>query len=200
MEKNKEEQETEEAGGHPLCKTPEETDEESGLKEDIKEESDLEEDLEEAEEEIEEDKFVEFITPSNKSSSTSLRQVAVASELRATDLEQDLSNVIGLENNKKEGDDPFKYKIGADPEQGPKYINSGNEIERTVAPSNVDIMSLGRKPDLMPHEVGFSASPSTKIGEVEGPGKYELPDKFDVDKLGKGKLFERPDVKYKPST
>ncbi len=30
-------------------------------------------------------------------------------------------------------------------------------------------------------------------------GKYELPDKSDVNKAGKGKLFERPDVKYKPS-
>ena len=176
MTKNKEEQETEEV-----------EDEESGL----------EEDIEEAEEEIQEDKFVEFIAPSNESSSTALNQVAVASELRATDLEQDLSNVIGLET-KKEEDDPFKYKIGADPEQGPKYITSGNEIERTVTPSNVDIMSLGRKPNLMPHEVGFSASPNTKIGEVEGPEKYDLPNKVDVDKIGKEKLFERPDVKYKP--
>lgn len=176
MEKNKEEQETEE----------------------IEEESDLEEDLEEAEEEIEEDKFVEFMAPSNESFSATLGQVAVAPELRATDLEQDFSNVVGLET-KKEEDDPFKYKIGADPEEGPKYITSGNEIERTVSPSSVDIMSLGRKPNLMPHEVGFSASPNTKIGEVEGPGKYELPDKFDVDKAGKGKQFEKPDVKYKPS-
>ncbi len=145
-----------------------------------------------------EDKFVEFITPSNESFSATLGQVAVAPELRATDLEQDLSNVAGLET-KKDEDDPFKYKIGADPEEGPKYISSGNEIERTMAPSNVDIISLGRKPNLMPREIGFSASPSTKIGEVEGPGKYELPDRFDVNKAGKGKLFESPDVKYKPS-
>ena len=179
MEKNKEEQESEEVEN---------------------EESGLEEDIEEAGEEIREDKFVEFMAPSSESSSTSLGQVAVAPELRATDLEQDLSNVIGLENNKKEEEDPFKYKIGADPEEAPKYITSGNEIEKTVAPSNVDIMSLGKEPNLMPHEIGFSASPNTKIGEVEGPGKYVLPDKTDVNKLGKGKLFERPDIKYKPSS
>lgn len=176
MTKNKEEQKTEE----------------------IEEESDLEEDLEEAEAEVDENKFVEFMAPLIESSSSTLGQVAVASELRATDLEQDLSNVVGLET-KKEEDDPFKYKIGADPEEGPKYITSGNEIERTVSPSNVDIMSLGKRPNLMPPEIGFSASPSTKIGEAEGPGKYELPNKFDVDKAGKGKLFERPDVKYKSS-
>jgi len=177
MEKNKEEQETKEV-----------EDEESGL----------EEDIEETELEIAEDKFVEFMTPLIENSSIALNQVAVASKLRATDLEQDLSSVAGLEN-KKEEENPFKYKIGADPEEGPKYIGSGNEIETTVSLPKVDIMNLGRKPNLIPHEVGFSASPSTKIGGVEGPGKYELPDKFDVDKIGKGKLFERTDVKYKPS-
>ena len=124
------------------------------------EESKLEEDIKEAEEEIEEDKFVEFMTPSDESSSTSLGQVAVSSELRATDLEQDLSNVVGLENSKEE-DDPFKYKIGADPGEGPKYITSGNEIERTNLPQSIDIMSLGRKSNLLPNEVGFSASPTT---------------------------------------
>ena len=176
MTKNKEEQETEE----------------------IEKESDLEEDLEEVEEEIEEDKFVEFMAPSGENLSTSLGQVAVTSELRATDLEQDLSNVVGLET-KKDDDDPFKYKIGADSEEGPKYLNSGNEIERTASPSNIDVMSLGRTPNLIPPEIGFSASPSTKIGEVEGPEKYELPDRFDVNKAGKGKLFEKTDVKYNPS-
>jgi len=173
--------------------------------EEIEEESDLEEEIEEAGEAGDtplqnpeyKDKFVEFMTPLIESSSAALGQVAVASELRATDLEQNLSNVIGLETKKEE--DPFKYKIGADPEEGPKYITSGNEIERTVSPLSVDIMGLGRKPNLMPHEISFSASPSTKIGEAEGPEKYELPDKFDVDKAGKGKLFERTDVKYKPS-
>ena len=34
---------------------------------------------------------------------------------------------------------------------------------------------------------------------LDAPGKYELPDRFDVDKSGKGKLFEKTDVKYKPS-
>ena len=163
------------------------------------EESDLEEDLEEAEIEIEEEKFVEFMAPSQENTAPSLGQVGVATELRATDLEQDLSNVVGLENNnKKEEDDPFKYKIGADPEEGPKYISSGDEIERTALPSYVDVMSLGKKPNLLPNAVGFSASPSTKITEP-GPEKYELPDKFDVDKAGKGKLFEKADVKYDPS-
>lgn len=163
------------------------------------EESDLEEDLEEAEQEVQEDKFVEFMNPSNESFSVALGQIAVATELRATDLEQDLSNVIGLEPKKQE-DDPFKYKIGADPEESPKYINSGEEIERTISPSNVDMMSLGKEQNLMPREIGFSASPSSKIGGLDEPGKYELPDRFDVNKIGKGKLFERPDVKYKPST
>ena len=191
MTKNKEEQETEEAGGHPLCKTHEETEEIES------EESGLKENLEEAEEKIEEDKFVEFIAPSNESSSTALNQVAVASELRATDLEQDLSNVVGLET--KEEDDPFKYKIGADPEQGPKYINSGNEIERTVSPSSVDIMSLGKKQSLLPGEIGFSASPTTKIGETNEPGKYELPSRTDINKLGKSDPFQKQEVKYESS-
>ena len=177
MAKNKEEQETEET----------------------EEESDLEEDLEEAELEIEEDKFVEFIAPSNESSSTTLNQVGIATELKATDLEQDLSNVVGLENNKKEEEDPFKYKIGADPAEGPKYIASGNEIERTVAPSNVDIMSLGKEKNLLPNEIGFSASPTTKIGEVEGPGKYELPGRTNVNELGKSDPFQKKEVKYESS-
>ena len=162
------------------------------------EESGLEEDIEEAEVEIEEDKFIEFMNSSTGNFSTALGQVATAHEFRATDLEQDLSNVIGLEN-KKEDDNPFKYKLGADPGEGPKYITSGNEIERTNLPSSVDIMSLGRESNMFPNEIGFSASPSTKIGETEGPGKYELPDRFDINKAGKGKLFERTDIKYKPS-
>ncbi len=162
------------------------------------EESELEEDIKEVEIEIEEDKFVEFMTPSVEGTSPVLGQIAVASELRATDLEQDLSNVVGLEN-KKEEDDPFKYKIGADPEEGPKYISSGNEIERTTMPSNVNMMTLGKEQNLLPNEVGFSASPSTKIGESSDIEKYTSPDKFDMNKAGKGDLFEKPDVKYKPS-
>jgi hypothetical protein len=134
--------------------TKEKEDEKEEVKESDSEESDLEEDIEEAEEEIEEDKFVEFMAPSIESTPT-LGQVAVASELRATDLEQDLSNVVGLENNKKDEDDPFKYKIGADPGEGPKYISSGEEIERTNLPQSIDIMSLGRKSNLLPNEVGF---------------------------------------------
>ena len=176
MTKSKEEQETEE----------------------IEEESDLEEDLEEAEEEIEEDKFVEFMAPSGESLSTSLGQVAVASELRATDLEQDLSNVAGLET-KKEEDDPFKYKIGADPEEGPKYINSGNEIERTTSPSHVDVMNLGKESNMIPKGVNFSVSPETTIGEVGGHATYELPNKFDIEKAGKENVFKKEEIKYRPT-
>jgi len=167
------------------------------------EESDLEEDMEEQEQEveeetfeIEEDKFVEFLSSSNQGTSPILGQVAVASELRATDLEQDLSNVIGLETKKE--DDPFKYQIGGNSEESPKYFTSENEIERTASPSGMDITSLGKDSKII-SQVGFSASPSTKIGETEGAERYELPDKFDIDNAGKGELFERPDVKYKPS-
>ncbi len=161
------------------------------------EESDLEEDLEEAELEIQEDKFVEFMTPSDESSSISLGQIAVATELRATDLERDLSEAP-INNGNTENKDEFKYNIGSNSEEEAKYISSGEKIERTNMPSNVDIMSLGKKPNLLPPEVGFSASPSTQITEP-GPEKYELPDKFDIDKAGKGKLFERPNIEYKSS-
>jgi hypothetical protein len=162
------------------------------------EESELEEDIEEAEEEVEEDKFVEFMTPSDESSSTALGQVATAHEFRATDLEQDLSNVVGLENSKEE-DDPFKYNIGSNSEEGPKYISSGNEIERTNLPQSVDIIGLGKETNLLPNEVGFSASPTTKIGESSDIERYTSPDRFDIDKAGKDKLFEKKDVKYEPS-
>jgi len=194
MTKNKEEQETEEAGGHPLCKTPKETEE-------IEEESDLEEDLEESFEdvvEIDDEKFVEFLAPSNESSSTSLGQIAISSELRATDLERDISGTPFSNENKGDKEE-FKYNIGSSSEEGPKYISSGNEIERTFSPLGIDVMSLGKELNLLPHEVGFSSSPSTKAGMLDAPGKYELPDRFDVDKSGKGKLFEKTDVKYKPS-
>jgi len=179
MAKNKEEQETEET----------------------EEESDLEEDLEEAELEIEEDKFVEFIAPSNESSSTTLNQVGIATELKATDLEKGLSEAP-VSNGNAESKEEFKYNISSSSEEGPKYITSGNEIERSNSPSNVDIMSLGKEQNLLPGEVGFSASPTTKIGETNEPGKYKLPDRpdrTDINKLGKNDLLQKQEVKYESS-
>ena len=176
MAKNKEEQETEET----------------------EEESDLEEDLEEAELEIEEDKFVEFIAPSNESSSTTLGQVGIATELRATDLEKDLSEAP-VSNENAESKEEFKYNISSSSEEGPKYITSGNEIERSNSPSNVDIMNLGKEQNLLPGEVGFSSSPTTKIGETNEPGKYKLPDRTDINKLGKSDPFQKQEVKYESS-
>ena len=170
--------------------------EEQKIEEVDDEESGLEEDIEEVEEEIEEDKFVEFMAPST-ASLTALGQVAVASELRATDLERDLSEAPVSNGNKDDKED-FKYSIGSNSEEEAKYITSGNEIERAITPSSTDIINLGKESNLITGEVGFSASPSTKITEP-GPEKYELPDKFDIDKAGKGELFERTDVKYKPS-
>ena len=75
--------------------------EESELEEDIEEAEHTSlqnSDVEEAEQEISEDKFVEFMTPSSESFSTALGQVGVAPELRATDLEQDTSNIIACSN------------------------------------------------------------------------------------------------------
>ncbi|MCK5625118.1 hypothetical protein KAI04_04730 [Candidatus Pacearchaeota archaeon] len=173
------------------------------------EESDLEEEInissqnseeEETEEinEIEEDKFVDFISPSSGNFSTALGQVGVATELRATDLERDLSEAPV--NNTSLGDkEDFKYNIEASSEEEAKYISSGNEIEKTIAPSSTDLMNLGKKQNLMPSEVGFSASPNTMAGTIDEPGKYELPDRFDVDKAGKGDPLTKQDVKYTPS-
>ncbi len=146
---------------------------------------------------IDESRFSEFLS-SSESFSPSLGQVGVSHELRATDLEQDLSNVAGIEDNKKEENDPFKYKIGSDLREGPKYITSETEIEKTTMPSHVDLMSLGKEQQFLPKEIGFSASPSSQIGG-ENPGKYELPDKVDMDKAGKKDIFKKPEIKYEPS-
>jgi len=168
----------------------------------VEEESDLEEDVEESEEEINQEvndeKFVEFLAPSSGDSSIALGQIAVSTELRATDLERDLSEAP-INNGGSENKEEFKYNIGSSSGEEAKYISSGNEIEMTNSPSNVDLMSLGKEQRLMPNEIGFSSSPSTKAGTLDEPGKYELPDKFDIDKAGKDNLFDKQDVKYTPS-
>ena len=162
------------------------------------EESELEEEIEEAEQELDEEKFVEFLSPSAEASQTSLGQVGIATELRATDLEQDLSQ-NQINNGNKEEKDEFKYNISSNQEEGPKYITSETEIERAVMPTHTDIMSLGKEQNLLFHELGFTASPTAKIGESEGVEKYVLPNKVDSNKLGKENIFEKPEVKYKSS-
>jgi hypothetical protein len=150
-------------------------------------------------ESIDESRFTEFLSSPSESFSPSLEQVGVSHELRATDLEQDLSNVAGLEENKKENDNPFKYKVGSDLSEGPKYITSETEIERATAPTRKDIVTLGREQNIFPREIGFSASPTAKIGEEGSSGRYELPDKFDINKAGKDDPFKKQEVKYEPS-
>jgi len=165
----------------------------------VEDESDLEEELNfEDVTEIDDEKFVEFLAPSSESSSTALGQIAVSTELRATDLERDLSEAP-ISNGSLGNKEEFKYNIGSSSGEEAKYISSGNEIEMTNSPSNVDLMSLGKEQRLMPNEIGFSSSPSTKAGTLDEPGKYELPDKFDIDKAGKDNLFDKQDVKYTPS-
>ena len=165
----------------------------------VEDESDLEEELNfEDVTEIDDEKFVEFLAPSSGDSSIALGQIAVSTELRATDLERDLSEAP-INNGGSENKEEFKYNVGSSSEEEAKYISSGNEIERANSPSHVDLMSLGKEQRLMPNEIGFSSSPSTKAGMLDQPGKYELPDRFEVDKAGKGNLFDKQDVKYTPS-
>jgi len=172
--------------------------------EEDKDESDLEEEIEdssleniEIRDDISDTEFIEFLNPS-ENTAPSLQQVEIATELRATDLEQGVSNAGSLETNKKE-EDPFKYKVGSDLNEEPKYISSGNEIERINLPSNVDMMTLGKEESLLPKPIGFSASPTTKIGESDEMYKFINPEKSDTNKLGKGNIFEKKDVKYTPS-
>jgi len=172
--------------------------------EEEKEESDLEEEIEDSKENIEirddisDREFIEFLNPS-ENTAPSLEQVEIATELRATDLEQGVSNISGLEDNKKKEEDPFKYKVSLDLNEEPKYISSGNEIERVNLPSNVDMMTLGKEESFLPRSIGFSASPVTQIGESDNMGKYTIPDKVDINKIGKGNIFEKKELKYTPS-
>jgi len=158
----------------------EQEDEESGLEEDIKE--------------AEEDKFVEFITPSDESLSTSLDQVGVAHQFRATDLEQDLSAApAGIENDKNENNDQFKYTKSLAQEEESKYVVP-TQAEQLTMPSHVDVSNLGREPTKIEREVGFL--PSTEDRDEPTQEKYELPKEADPSNLGKGEIFKQDEVKY----
>jgi len=181
-------------------KEQEKTEEESGLEEELEE---PEEELEEGQERIDDDKFVEFLQPAEATSPV-LEQVAVAHEFRATDLEQDISNMpVGVENNKKEEEEgEFKYRAGANQEE-PKYISSERTEDREVVhhPPAVEMMSLGKQsPLLKRRETSFVNSSEARTIEPTNQEKYTSPARFDIDKAGKGKLFEKKDIKYEPST
>ena len=166
------------------------------------EESELEEEVEDEEEqeepeEIDSNQFVEFLQPST--SSPVLGQVAIASEARATDLERDLSDTAPTNDNKSKDEGGFKYTSGINQEE-PKYIGSEAEIETAIRPSTTDVMGLGKGSDFsQTPEAQFQASPSSRIGEASNIEKYTVPDRVDIDKAGKEDLFERKDIKYKPS-
>ena len=106
--------------------------------------SDLEEDIEEAEEEIEEDKFVEFMVPSGESLSVSLGQVAVAPELKATDLEQDTSHIIAFQEEKKDNEKKYETQIMEDYDRIDEMPKTQNEdfVVRKTTPINLG--TIGR--------------------------------------------------------
>ena len=162
------------------------------------EESDLEENVEE-EQEIDEEKFVEFLSPSTETSPTTLNQIARAHQFRATDLEQETSDIPGIEDNRREENNKFQYNVRTNSEEGPKYISSEGEMEIARPPPRVDIMNLGKETNILPNEMGFSASPTTRIGESSDIEKYTSPKRFDEHKIRKENLFEKKEVKYEPS-
>ncbi len=172
-------------------------------KTDEKKESELEEELEEIPEDDSEEteeidnRFVEFLQSPTETITPSLGQVAVAPELRATDLEQDIAEIPGIETSKKDNEE-FKYRFSANQEEA-KYISSGQEIEKATTPSRVDITTFGREQNILPREVGFSASPSSQIGESSDIEKYISPDRFDINKAGKEDSFKKKEVKYEPT-
>ncbi len=166
------------------------------------EEAELEETGEEPEseefkdwKEIDENRFTEFLEQTEIKAPV-LEKIAVASESRATDLEQDLSEIPNLEEDKKENE--FSYLPKTEKEE-PKYITSGEEIEKTTAPSRIDVTTLGKEPNILPKEVGFSPSPHANIGESSNIEKYTSPDRFDITKIGKQDSFKKQEVKYEPS-
>ena len=108
------------------------------------EESGLEEDIEEAEVEIEEDKFVEFMNSSIGNFSTTLGQVATAHEFRATDLEQDTSNIIAFQEGKKDDEKKYETQIMKDYDRIDEMPKTQNEdfVMRQTTPINLE--TIGR--------------------------------------------------------
>lgn len=162
-----------------------------------KEESELEEDIEEAEEEIEDSRFAEFLQPV-RSRAPVLERTMTGGEI--PNLEIGVAEANGFGNEKREDDSGgFKYLAGKSQEE-PKYFSSGEGREIIHSPSPVELAGLGKNRSWVgQQDVSLSTSPESRMINAEGHMKYELPDRFDVEKAGKGNVFEKKDIKYKPS-
>lgn len=188
----KKEQETEEAGGHPLCKTPKETEEIED------EESGLEEDIEEAEQEIEEDKFVEFMTPLIESSSATLNQVAVAPELRATDLEQDLSNVVGFQEEKKDEEKKYETQIIKDYDLVKEMPRSHSEYLVVKQTTPINLERVGKDILRPSFEQKFKINPELQeLRSHQVPSRDYVVEARSIEKTENKLPFQQEERKYK---
>ncbi len=182
-------------------------------KKNLDEKEELEEDIEESKlkkvaeeinnenpediEKIEDNNFHEFFetsikTPTIQKSSPSLEKINISQEIPVR-LEQGFTDSQFTEKESKGSQ--FKYNFTNQKEE-PKYQTSE---EQTFAPQRTNIESLGKTEFPQRQEAGFIHAQENNPTQIYE--KYVSPSSQEIEELGKKEnLFEKKEIKYKPST
>jgi hypothetical protein len=114
-------------------------------------------------------------------------------------------NIVGLEQGVASEsvqtplrEDPFQYnsKIPGQ-DNNVKYISSSAHMTTEI--NSVDFNELGRNQNEFQDQRNlFMRSPELSGTEPQGLEKYELPDRTDIDNVGRKDPFKREDKKYSP--
>ncbi len=161
------------------------------------EEENIKEKPEYSEEEINSNSFSEFLQTS-KIPDSPLNKIETAEETRTTNLEGDIGTTYALESNKEE-ENSFKYSVGSNLDEEPKYIFSERERGILNISSIINPIELGKNNSFLPQEISFLESPLAKIGKSDRLYKTREIERKDIDKLGRENRFEKKEIKYHPS-
>lgn len=164
------------------------------LEEEIKKESKIKKINEDTHDFIDEERFMEFMSMPEKSSSLVLNEVENAPQ-EIINLETNLEQSTNTKN-KKEEEDSFKYNIGERANKDePKYQNFEKDINQI---SNIPIESLGREEFSKQQEIGLVHAEEFETPQVNFE-KYISAKTQNIEELGRNALHEKKDIKYRPS-
>ena len=152
---------------------------------------------------IDDSRFLEVLQERGQEDfSPSLDQVGIASPgARATDLEQQIGfNSTQSQDQKDDKDDPFKYNVGSDSAEGPKYMSLKDEEARRFQPERANLFD--RRTD-RPFESNAQEVDRSGFFEQKSDSKnietYVPAKNVDPLRASKEDVFGKQNVKYSPS-